>query len=472
MPAPNNLKKHVIKGGFYLTLRQILVAVLSLVNVLVVARALGPAQYGIVTITLSILYFLNRVLKLGLPAYLVRVPDLPSNLSQQMMAFYNMLGLIVCVLLWFIAPVFSWWTGANDVTLALRGSLPAVWLCMVSWISVSLLEREVRFVEVGIVEAVSQLLNYFVSITLVLMGWGFWGPVVGAVARYLARTLLAYRYHPVSLFHWRWQWLTLKPALRYGLAYSGSDWLLSLKDLRNSLLVSRLIGIEAAGIVGIAIRLVEQLAMLRLIVIRMSISVMAKLVSDLEKTRTTISKGMAYQAMLIGPVCALFACVSEWVIPLMFDERWLASANIFPLIAIGVLISSLFDIHASTLYAAGKIRDVAVLNFVYVGSLWGISALLMPGFGVWGYGMAEVLALPSFFIVHRSIRSFCGSPNYWDAAWIVVTTIITLVSSIFLSPVISTSIFIVSYGIIYLLNLEIRKLALELVQSVSKKRFS
>lgn len=463
MSAPKDLKKRVIKGGFYLTLRQILVAVLSLVNVLVIARALGPAQYGVVTITLGILYFLNRVLKLGLPAYLVRVPDLSEDLSRQVMAFYNTLGVLACVALWFIAPIFGWWTGANDVTLALRGSIPAVWLCMVSWVSVSLLERDVRFVEVGVVEAVSQFLNYFVSIALVLMGWGYWGPVVGTVARYLARTLLAYRYHPVSLFHWRWQWPTLEPAVKYGLAYSGSDWLLSLKDLRNSLLVSRLVGIEAAGIIGIAIRLVEQLAMLRLIVIRMSISVMAKMTSDPEKTRATISKGMAYQAMLIGPICALFACVSEWVIPLMFDERWLSSAKIFPLIAIGVLISSLFDIHASTLYAAGKNRDVAVLNFVYVGSLWLISALLIPTLGLWGYGIAEVMALPSFFLVHRSIRLFCGLPNYWNAVWIVLATVITLISSIFLPPIVSTSVFIGSYAVVYLINTDVRKLTTELV---------
>ncbi|MEM7793965.1 MAG: oligosaccharide flippase family protein [Cyanobacteria bacterium P01_C01_bin.118] len=463
MSAPKDLKQKVIKGGIYLTLRQLLVAVLSLANVLVIARALGPGRYGIVTITLGILYVLNRVLKLGLPAYLVRQPDLPEEMAPQVLAFYNTLSALVCCLLWFVAPAFGWWTGQSEITETLRYSLPAIWLCMVSWVSVSMLERELRFAEVGLIEAISQLANYFISIALVLGGWGYWGPILGAVTRYVIRALMAYRFHPISLFHWRWQWKVLQPALKYGLSYSGSDWLLSLKDLRNSLLVSRLVGVEATGIIGIAIRLVEQLSMLRLIVIRMSISVMAKLMDDREKTRRTISKAMAYQALLIGPVCALFACTADLVIPMLFDERWLASAQIFPLIAIGTLVSSIFDIHASTLYAAGHNRKVAMLNIVYVGCLWLVAALLMPRLGLWGYGIAEVAALPSFFLIHRFITRLYGPPNYQNALWLIGAAIVILLGSIFLSPILATSLFISCYGLLFLVNGNLRQLPTELL---------
>ena len=463
MPTPKDFKKRVIKGGIYLTLRQLLVAVLSLANVLVIARALGPGRYGIVTITLGVLYFLNRVLKLGLPAYLVRQPDLPEETASQVLAFYNSLSLLACSLLWFVTPALGLWTGQREITETLRYSLPAVWLCMVSWVSISMLERELRFAEVGLIEAISQLGNYCISIALVLSGWGFWGPIIGAVTRYVIRTIMAYYFHPISLFHWRWQWKALQPALRYGLAYSGSDWLLSLKDLRNSLLVSRLVGVEATGIIGIAIRLVEQLSMLRLIVIRMSISVMAKLIDSPEKVRRTISQATAYQALLIGPICALFACTADWIIPLLFDERWLASARIFPLIAIGTLVSAIFDIHASTLYAAGYNRKVATLNIVYVGCLWLFSALLIPVVGLWGYGIAEIVALPCFFLIHRSITSLYGPPNYQNALWLTLAAAVTLVGSMYLSPIWATGLFASCYGFLFLFNANLRELPLELL---------
>lgn len=460
----SDLKERVVKGGIYLTLRQLLVAGLSLANVLVIARALGPKLYGVVTIALGIIYFLNRALKLGLPAYLVREPNLSQELAKQVLAFYNTLGVISCSILWFLAPVIGWWTGQDEVTWAVRGLIPSVWLCMVSWVSVSMLERELRFAEVGLVEAISQFMNYFVSIALVLLGWGYWGPIAGTVVRYLIRTLMAYRFYPVSIFSWRWQWKTLQPGLRYGLAYSGSDWLLSLKDLRNSLLVSRLVGVEATGIVGIAIRLVDQLSMLRLIVLRMSISVMAKIMDNPERTRKAISQAMAYQALLIGPICALFACSADWIIPLLFDERWLASAKIFPLIAIGTLVGSIFDIHASTLYAAGHNRDVAKLNVIYVGSLWLFSSLLMPVLNLWGYGLAEIAALPSFFLIHRMVTHWYGSPNYKTALWLIGAAVITLLGSMVLTPIWATSLFVASYGFILLVNADVRKLPLELLK--------
>ncbi|MEL6490821.1 MAG: oligosaccharide flippase family protein [Cyanobacteria bacterium J06621_3] len=464
MPAPKNFKQKVVKGGIYLTLRQLLVSVLSLANVLVVARALGPSRYGIVTITLGILYVFNRVLKMGLPAYLVSQTELPKKLTIQVMAFYNTLTVLVCGLLWLAAPVFGWWTGESEITTTLRYSLPAIWLCLGSWVSVSMLERELRFAEVGLIEAISQFGNYFISIALVLGGWGYWGPILGAVTRYGIRAVMAYRFYPVSFLAWRWQWKTLKPALQYGLAYSGSDWLLSLKDLRNSLLVSRLVGVEATGIIGIAIRLVEQLSMLRLIIIRMAISVMAKIKDDPKKTRQAINQAMTYQALLIGPVCAFFACSAEWIIPMLFDERWLASARIFPLIAIGTLVSAIFDIHASTLYAAGHNRKVATLNFVYVGCLWLVSALVIPWLGLWGYGIAEVAALPSFFLIHRAIAHLYGSPDYQNAMWLVIAAVVTLVSSMFLAPILAVSIFVICYGLIFLFNGDLRKLPFELIK--------
>ncbi|MGB5636476.1 MAG: oligosaccharide flippase family protein, partial [Waterburya sp.] len=329
MSTPKSLKEKILKGGISLSIRQLLVAGLSLVNVLVIARILGPERYGIVTIVLGIFYFFTPTLKLGLQVYLVRKPDFVKKDSEQIVAFYNTVGVAIIALLWSAAPLVGWWTGKSEVTQGLQVVLPALWLDQVSRISIAMLEKELRFAQVGVIEALAQIANYLLSVILVLMGWGFWGPIVGTVTRYIVQALLASFFYPIT-WRWGWQWQTLKPALSYGLSYSSSDWLLNLKNLRVPLLVSRLAGVEAAGLISIAIRLADQLAILRMVVRRMSISVMAKFVNDPKKTRNAITQGMAYQALLIGPVCAAFSCISAWIIPIMFSDKWLISAQIFP----------------------------------------------------------------------------------------------------------------------------------------------
>lgn len=468
MPDNEDLKSRVLRGGISLTISQFVVAALSLSSVLVAARILGPSNYGIVTVSFGIFYFLIFILKLGMHVYLVQKPDLEESETSQIQAFYANSGFFICLFLWAIAPAAGWWTKQPEVTDAFRWLIPAVWINMVSSASVSMLERDVRFVEIGFIEAFSQSANYLLSIILVLSGWGYMSLIIGTVVRYVVLGLVAYFLHPVP-WSWRWRWKVVEPALRYGATYSVSDILISLKNLRVSLLVSRLVSVEAAGVVGIAIRLVEQLSMLRLILLRMSVSVMAKIRDEPEKVRRVISKGMAYQALLNGAICALFSVVSTWIIPLVFDERWLASASIFPFIATGALAIAIFDLHSSTLFAVGHNREVAVFNFIYVGVLWILSSMLTSQLGIWGYGLSEVLALPIFWMLHRSVAKIYGSPNYWNTLWIFLATVVPLFSGIFLSPPVGAGVFVLSYGLLFYLCRNVRSQILELL---AFKRFA
>lgn len=465
----SNLKGKILRGGISLTLRQLLVAALSAISILVVARELGPASYGIFTIASGIFYFLIRVCRMGLNVYLVRHPDLPENGASQILGFYNTVGLAICVLLWCATPLAGWWTGRVEVTWALQCLIPAVWLDMVSSVSMSMLERELRFVEVGLIEGVAQFANYGLSIVLVLLGWGFWGPVLGTASRFVLQSALTRHFQPIA-WSWHWQKQFLRPALRYGLTYSGSDWILGARNLRVPILVSRLVSVEAAGIVSIAIRLVEQLALLRLVIRRMSISVMAKLIHDPIAARSALSRGMTYQALLIGVVCVGFAGCAAWLVPLLFGEKWLPSLQIFPFIALGTLVSAIFDLHSAALYAADHNREVAQFNSWYVGILWGASLLLLPLMGLWGFGWAEVIALPSCWLIHRSLSRLMGSPNYWNAAWLVLAAAPLLFGGIFLPSPWWFAVAAFNYGMIFLCNASIRSLTLELIASRLKRK--
>jgi PST family polysaccharide transporter len=396
-----------------------------------------------------------------LQVYLVRQPNLTEEEPAQIQAFYNFLGIVICAILFCVAPLIGWWTKEQDVTFALQAVLPALWMDMVSRVSTSMLERELSFDKVGLLEAVSKVVLYVSAIPLVLIGWGYWGPIIGTVLGYLVQLVMAYYYYPVP-WRWGWQWKVVKPAIHYGLSYSGSDAILNLRRLRLPLLVSRLGGAEIVGYISIAMRLAEQLAILRLVVRRMSISVMAKLVDKPEQTRNAISKGMTYQALLIGPICAAFSCTSAWLIPLMFSKEWLISAQIFPFIAVGVLVGAVFELHTSSLYAVGHNYEIAQRNAWYVGVLWLATIIFLPFMGLWGYGLSEILALPTFYLLHTSIVKLFGSPNYWDSFWITLVSTICMFAGVFLPPLAAIGILVVSYGAIFIYCPGIRKIPLDI----------
>ncbi|MEL7316031.1 MAG: oligosaccharide flippase family protein [Cyanobacteria bacterium J06559_3] len=107
MPQAQGLKKKVYSGEFYLALRQLLSTGLSLIGVIVLARLLGPENYGMVVVTVGVFFFIAGFSSLGLNAYLVRQPELPENGVEQILAFYNTAGVLFCGLVWLISPAIG-----------------------------------------------------------------------------------------------------------------------------------------------------------------------------------------------------------------------------------------------------------------------------------------------------------------------------------------------------------------------------
>jgi O-antigen/teichoic acid export membrane protein len=468
MEFNKNLKSNLLKGGMYLAIKQIMSALLSLVSVLVVARLLGPKDYGIVSIIFGIYLFFNWTGKLGLPVYLIRQPDLQENDFKQVLSFFNVLGLVFCVVFWLGAPVFGWWAKQSEVTAIVRWLPLPLWLEMVASVSISRQERDLEFAPIGVIETAAQTANYALTVVLVLMHWGYWGPIAGLTCQAAVLAILARRLRPIP-WGLRWNWQFMKPALVYGVTFSGSDWINSLRVLTLPLIVTRLAGVEAAGIISISIRLVEQVSILRLVLRRMSISVMSKLVGDTYAIRKAISHGMAYQAIIVGSTCAVFACGAGWIIPLMFGKEWLVSVKIFPFIAFAMLVKSTFDLHNSALYAIGKNLQVAWRNLSYIVLLWLVCIFLIPSLGLWGYGIAEIAALPSYYLVHRALVKLYGPLDYSLVFWFIMVTIPALVGGSFLPPGYGFALLIPAYSFLLLIP-DTRKLIFELWSVIRSRR--
>ena len=478
MPTPNSLKdkdlkdtvlknkslkNRVLRGGLFLTLRQLLSASLSLVSVLVIARTLGPEKYGLIASALGDFYFLAWSGQMGLHIYLVRQPTLEDSSAEQLMAFYLTVGLLLCGVLWTIDPLFGLWAGEPEVSTILRWLTPAVWLNMLGGVPLGMLNRELSFDRISLVESLAQISNYLLSVPIVLLTHSYWGPIAGTFLQFLVAAALAYWFYPVKITL-RWRWSVLKKMLSYGATFFAASWFQSLRVLTIPLLVTPLAGVKAAGIVGITVRMLEHLSLLRNVIRTMSISVMARLMDDAEAIGRAINQGMSYMALLMISVCATFACLSPWVIPVVFGPEWLQSTQIFPPIAFAASVIAVFDLHLATLHAVDRNNVVTLQNSVYMGLLWLGCWALIPPLGLWGYAIAEIIALPSFYVAHRAFSQLYGRPNYRTAALIVLAAVPSLFASVLVSPVISLVVLGGSYVALLVFSSGVRAVLWDLLQ--------
>ena len=474
MKDNQTLKSKVLQGGIFLTIRQLVGVAVSLVSVLVVARVLGPENYGIVASALGLLMFTMYTGKLGLEVYLIRQPDLPEDGPAQILAFFNTVGVGLCILLWLAVPAYGLLTGQTAVSEVLRWLVPVIWFDMVGSVAIAMMERDLRFSQVGLVESAAQIANSLLAVALVLLKWGYWGSIMGVILQYALLALLAHYCYRIP-WGLRWQRRFIYSALRCGLAYSGSNLIGSLKALTLPLFVTPLAGLEAVGIISIAIRFADQLGILRIVVARMSISALAQLTGKSDAIRRAISRGIVYQGLMVGPIFAVFSCCAVWIVPLVFGKDWLLSIYIFPFIAFAILIYTIFSLHISALYAEGCNREVAKFNLYLVGVFWVGCWLLLPRFGVWGFAIAEIISLLSYLSIHFSFTKLYGSPSYRDAFWLTAATTPALFAGPYVPPIAGLVILAVSYSLLLLFRPTIRTIPTELYsawQARKKRVFS
>jgi PST family polysaccharide transporter len=266
-----------------------------------------------------------------------------------------------------------------------------------------MLERELDYRKVAGLETGGKLLYHSTAVLLAYFGWGFWGAVVGYILWQAWTTFGSWflaRYVP----QWSWSWHSTKGMLKYGVGYSSSIWIYSLRSLVNPLLVGKYLGPEYVGYVSLTSRLVEVLGFVKAATFRLSMVVLGKVQDDLGRLRRGVEEALGLQALSMGAPLSVFALAAPTLLPSLIGPRWAPALQIYSFIALGYMLNALFGVHASVLYVRKRNREVIEAYGVYV-LLFAVTAfLLIPALGIWGYGAAELIAIPAYGLLHRSVR--------------------------------------------------------------------
>jgi O-antigen/teichoic acid export membrane protein len=427
--AEMTLRQRTIQGGAMLVGRQVAGIVLSLVGVLLVTRIIGPHQYGVYAASASIIMFLSNLGTWGLDVYLLRKADEPT--IQEYNQAFTLLALIALTFSGSII-VFRNEIGhllrmaeVGHVIAVLALGIPASLLAVPAIVK---LDRRLAFKRVAFNELVSQLAFYFVAVPLALKGAGAWAPTLGYLMQQISLMATSYwgnRFRP----GWNWEIKLIHQLLGYGSSYSSSVWVWQCRDLVNPLIVGRFAGAEAVAYVAVAIRLAALLSFAKSVTWRVAIAALAKLGGDRERLCRTITEGMRLQIIAVGVPLAAFALVASIALPVVFGPRWNPTLTVFPFIGLSYLSNSAFTLHTSVLYLLHKNWYVTWFHVVHLILFAGSAALLIPFVGFIGYGWAEVVALGSYFLLHRLLSREVPRPSYSVAAvWYVVATLILCLS--------------------------------------------
>jgi O-antigen/teichoic acid export membrane protein len=415
-PVRQSLRGKIFEGGALLMGRQLVSMALSVVGLLVITRIIGPAAYGPYVAALGICQYAQNLGQAGIGVYLVRADGEVTKRTYDVATTLLLLssgGLML--LLEGSLPLIAKWVPMAGLTPLLAVILVTVVLQTLTVAASARLERALDFRRVAMIETVGQLLYYGAALPLVLLGFGVWSLVTGWC---LQQLFLCVAFHVAARYRPRLAWdrAIVRAMLDYTFGYAASDWLWQLRGLINPLIVGHFLPAEAVGQVGLAIRMLELLSFTKTIAYRLSVAVLAKVQHEPAKLVAAATDGMRLQTLALGPVLLGFSWFGGVILSLVFGKRWEPVMLVYPYLALSYLTNAQFNLHSSILYVLKRNWAVSWFHIVHIALFAGAAWIAVDRWGIVGYGYAEMVALLSYPVIHRSVRDAVGSPHYGISA--------------------------------------------------------
>lgn len=393
-PAGGELTAAVRRGVRVVVARDVAIRVVTIAGGLALAVLLGPAAFGVWAVGLGLLAALHAVTRSGLGARLLLRAEAPSQHELDAL-FTFQLGFGLAVAAGGVLVAFALLPGAGVhageaqviclALLALPLSAPRV-------APTCVLERELRYGALSVLDVSEQLVLYAVAVPLAALDVGSWTLVPAACASAAAGVAAGLAVSPVRVRPTR-RLGALRAIWRFGATFSLSESLYAVRDGGLNLLLLAFAGAFVTGVWALAQRMLVAPVVLFQTVGRVGFVAFSKVTAPAEDERQaqrvlgiTALAGAALLAVIVGGIPALVGGVlgSEWeqiVLPVT-----LAAAGWMVLGPLWVALWGLVQ-------ARGDLRGPLIGGAVQLAVLWTAAIALAPRYGADAIGAAFLVAL-------------------------------------------------------------------------------
>lgn len=397
------------RGGLYLSARYAVGVLISVANMFVLTWLIGPHHYGLFVTAISITSVLASLVRSGLDTYLVRCEHDPSredfDTAWSAIAAFSACAMLIGAA---VLPLLTWWLHSGEFVGAYLATLLTVPLAGLAGPATAKLERALEFRAVATIELVGQSLALFSGLYLALQGFGLWAPVAGQLIWQLFVLIAGLR---IGHFRPRFRMdrVRLRQMLAFGVGYTASQRTWQLRALVNPLIVGRFIGAEGVAFVGLAIRIAEGLGFVRTAGARLAIASLARVQHDAVLMSSALRKAIRGQVIVLGTLLGGFAVLAPFLFGHVIGFRWVPVLRVYPLLALAVLVNSIYNLQAAALFVIGRQWIVLGAYLVHVLLLAVAALVFIPRFGLMGYGIADLFACCAYPVLHIGAHRSLGN---------------------------------------------------------------
>lgn len=378
LSSKNRVEKRVSRSFVVLIVRQLIVYSTLFFGNILLARWVSPDIYGVFAATLAFQSIIVILADAGLGSALIQRDQEPSQdeiaalFTVQIMLFGLIAGGI-----WIFAPQI---VALVDLEIAgefiVRAIAVVLLITAFRSIPAILLERELRFDAIALVEAVGAMVYQVTLLVFVWKAAGLMSIVWALAIRYSCDVLLIWKLHP-----WRPRLsVNLRPIMSYlafGLNMQGVRLMGYVKDQLPLLLIIPLLGATSAGHWGWALSYIGIPVYFNQLTARIMFPAYSRVQSDRNAVGVLTTMAIWLNLSVGLPIIFILVYFAPNLVPLLYGDIWLDALPTAMLLTPNMLASfvtgALFPVLYATGYASKALKLFMLWVFLTIaGSLVGI----------------------------------------------------------------------------------------------------
>lgn len=341
---------------------------------IVLARLLGPEQYGLFAMSVVVMSFSAFFSDIGMAYGLIQRKTLDDTHVRFVFGWQIVLGVAVAGLLALLAGPLAEFFREPRLQAVIFALAPLAFLQAISAVSLNLLKRELDFKALQIAQTIAYFLGYVcLGIPLALAGAGVWSLVAAWAAQSLVSLILMYcvARHPLAPLFRHSDALSMG---RFGgtvLLTNLTNWLIGNVDRT---VVARTLDSASLGLYANAYNLVNAPSTTMLGFMQPVLySACARVQDDPQRIRKAYLMLMAGIGLTVMPVFFAMSAVADTLVLALYGQHWAQAAEVLQPIALAMPIALLWGITTPVLWNTGR----ATLEFkmqLPIAGLWLIGA--------------------------------------------------------------------------------------------------
>ncbi|MEX0801931.1 MAG: lipopolysaccharide biosynthesis protein, partial [Candidatus Binatia bacterium] len=369
-------------------------------------RLLSPEAFGIVGMALIAIGLGRLVGDLGFGAAIIQYPHITPRHVRAAFTGSVVMGTLLFVVLWFVAPYISVVFGQEVLTPILRIIGVSLVVSGLSVISTCLLRRELQFRLLTVIETFSYLAGFgAVGISMAVFDYGVWSLVAANIVQLFLLFALGIHFGKQPILpYFRIQ--EYRDLFRVASAEMLNNLINFAAENLHFFVIGKWLGAAALGFFNRSYHLMHlPVKHFSFGLSSVMFPLYAKIQGDVPRLGRAFLHTVSLTALVTIPVFFAIAVVPEIVMVGLFGEQWKSGSETLRILCLAGPFMAMMRVFGSVSHARGYVFSECGRQVIYL-VVMGVALWLLFPFGLKGVAVAVALAIfvRYLLLAHLSLK--------------------------------------------------------------------